>query len=86
MKSGAISLRKAAAKRLPIATSTPSHDGFSCWRRILASDVPGMKTSVAAGAALPVGNYVLIYRVAGSDVQVLRVVHGRRNLPALFGQ
>jgi toxin ParE1/3/4 len=31
-----------------------------------------------------VGDYVIVYRVVGRDVQVLRVVHGRRDLAALF--
>jgi toxin ParE1/3/4 len=32
-----------------------------------------------------VGKYVIIYRVQDEDVIVLRVVHGSRNLKALFG-
>jgi toxin ParE1/3/4 len=36
--------------------------------------------------SFPVGDYVIVYRIIGADVQVLRVVHGRRDLPALFGQ
>ncbi|HEY3846175.1 MAG TPA: type II toxin-antitoxin system RelE/ParE family toxin [Acetobacteraceae bacterium] len=36
--------------------------------------------------SFPVGEYIIIYRVVGADVRVLRVVHGRRNLAALFGR
>ncbi len=32
----------------------------------------------------PVGRYVILYRVDGNDAQILRVVHGRRDLEALF--
>ena len=38
---------------------------------------PGLRTS-------PVGQYVLIYRVEGPDVTILRVLHGMRDLPALL--
>jgi hypothetical protein len=27
-----------------------------------------------------------VYRVVGADVQILRMVHSRRNLAALFGR
>jgi plasmid stabilization system protein ParE len=32
-----------------------------------------------------VGNYVIVYEAKGGDVSVLRIVHGRRYLAALFG-
>jgi toxin ParE1/3/4 len=32
----------------------------------------------------PVGEFVIVYSVEGSDVSILRVVHGRRNLERLF--
>ncbi len=35
--------------------------------------------------SFPVGEYVVVYRVRGEDVVILRVVHGRRDLAALFG-
>ena len=35
--------------------------------------------------SFPVGEYVIVYCVEGSDVFVLRVVHGRRDLEMLFG-
>jgi toxin ParE1/3/4 len=36
--------------------------------------------------SLAVGEYVIIYRVESTDVLILRVVHGRRDLEALFGR
>lgn len=33
-----------------------------------------------------VGEYVIVYRVEGKDVRILRVVHGRRDLEAIFGR
>jgi toxin ParE1/3/4 len=39
---------------------------------------PGMRS-------FPCGNYVIIYDIDGEDVRMLRVVHGRRNIIALFG-
>ena len=33
-----------------------------------------------------VGEYVILYSVDGQDVSILRVVHGRRDLEALFGK
>ena len=35
--------------------------------------------------SLAVGEYVIVYCVENEDVLVLRVVHGRRQLEALFG-
>jgi toxin ParE1/3/4 len=35
--------------------------------------------------SFPVGEYVIIYCVEKGDVLILRVVHGRRDLEALFG-
>ncbi|GGA56189.1 plasmid stabilization protein [Edaphobacter acidisoli] len=35
--------------------------------------------------SFPVGEYVIIYAVEEQDVLILRVVHGRRDLEALFG-
>jgi toxin ParE1/3/4 len=32
-----------------------------------------------------VGDCIIVYRIVGNDVQFLRIVHGRRNLGALFG-
>jgi toxin ParE1/3/4 len=36
--------------------------------------------------SFPVGEYLIIYRIEDMDVVILRVVHGRRNISALFGQ
>jgi toxin ParE1/3/4 len=33
----------------------------------------------------PVGNYLIFYRIAGTDVRILRVLHGRRDLGAALG-
>jgi toxin ParE1/3/4 len=35
--------------------------------------------------SFPVGDYVIVYRVEGEDVWILRVAHGRRDIEALFG-
>ena len=41
---------------------------------------PGYRT-------FPVGDYVVIYRVAGDDeVLILRIIRGSRDIPALFGK
>ncbi|MGD0796862.1 MAG: type II toxin-antitoxin system RelE/ParE family toxin [Acidobacteriaceae bacterium] len=34
--------------------------------------------------SFPVGEYVIVYSVEGPSVSILRVVHGRRDLEALF--
>jgi toxin ParE1/3/4 len=39
---------------------------------------------LAGVRGFPVGNYVIVYEVHGEDVRILRVVHGRRDLTALF--
>jgi toxin ParE1/3/4 len=33
----------------------------------------------------PVGEYLIVYCIEESDVLILRIVHGRRDLGALFG-
>jgi toxin ParE1/3/4 len=35
--------------------------------------------------SLAIGDYVIVYCVDGEDALILRVVHGRRDLEALFG-
>lgn len=40
---------------------------------------PGLRT-------FPVGEYVIVYRMEGDDVVILRVLHGSRNIIALFGR
>ena len=40
---------------------------------------PGSRTA-------SVGEYVIVYCVSGRDVSILRVVHGKRDLEALFGR
>lgn len=32
-----------------------------------------------------VGDHVIIYRLSGADIDIIRVVHGRRDISALFG-
>ena len=34
--------------------------------------------------SLPVGNYVIFYRPIPDGIQVIRVLHGTRDIPALF--
>jgi toxin ParE1/3/4 len=35
--------------------------------------------------SFPVGEYVIIYRILDGDVLILRVLHGSRDIEALFG-
>lgn len=35
--------------------------------------------------SFPVGEYVVIYRIQSGDVLILRVLHGSRDIEALFG-
>ena len=34
---------------------------------------------------LPVGNYVIFYRLVPEGIQVIRVLHGARDIPEVFG-
>jgi len=36
--------------------------------------------------SFPVGQYVIVYRVDGIDVLILHVMHGRRDIQAMFGR
>lgn len=40
----------------------------------------------AGSRTFPVGEYVILYSLEGQNVLILRVVHGRRDLAALFGE
>jgi toxin ParE1/3/4 len=40
----------------------------------------------AGSRSFAVGEYVIVYCIEGADVLILRVVHGRRDLEALFDQ
>jgi len=40
----------------------------------------------AGSRSFTVSDYVILYRVEGKDVWILRVVHGRRDLEALLGR
>lgn len=43
------------------------------------------RPDLAAGLrSLPVGNYVIFYRPMDDGIQVIRVLHGARDLPPLF--
>jgi toxin ParE1/3/4 len=59
-------------------------------RILLLSSYPylGRDRSADLGIAvrsLSVGKYVIVYRLTSNGVRVLRVVHGKRDLEALFG-
>ena len=49
-------------------------------------DEPAMKIFGTGSRSVAVGEYVIVYCVEGHDVSILRVVHGRRDLEALFGK
>lgn len=36
--------------------------------------------------SFPADRYLIVYRVRGRDVLILRVIHGSRDIPALFGR
>ena len=47
----------------------------------------GRDEDLGAGSrSFAVGEYVIVYCIEGADVLILRVVHGRRDLEALFDQ
>jgi toxin ParE1/3/4 len=90
--SGATSSPRAAAKPSPIAKSTTADrqiDNITARFHLIAEHPkvgrtrdedlgPGTRSFVA-------GDYVIVYDIDGNDVRMLRVVHVRRDLAALFG-
>lgn len=54
----------------------------------LLSAFPEMGTArddlVAGFRHLPVGEYLVLYRILTKEVEIVRVVHGRRDLRGLF--
>lgn len=44
-----------------------------------------LRPDIAADARfLPIGNYVVLYRLDGQTVEIVRVVHGARDVTSLF--
>lgn len=35
--------------------------------------------------SFPVGNYLIFYRIGRPGVRIMSIIHGRRDLPTLFG-
>jgi toxin ParE1/3/4 len=63
-------------------------DAIDDYCRLLA-DFPemGRKRDELAPSlrSYPVGNYVIFYRVESKGIQIIRVLHGARDLPGFFG-
>ena len=53
------------------------------------ADMPGTGRSRADLGpdlrSVPLGNYLIVYRPIAGGIEVVRVLHGRRNIAALFG-
>ncbi len=44
------------------------------------------RDELAAGIrSFPTGNYIVLYRVVGENVEIVRVLHGRRDIERAFG-
>ena len=52
--------------------------GFPYAGRVRNDLRPGLRS-------FPVGDYVIFYRIAGEDVHILHVVHGRRDIETPMG-
>lgn len=46
---------------------------------------PGRENLAPCLRMAPMGNYAIFFRVLGDAVRIERVLHGARDLPALFG-
>lgn len=47
---------------------------------------PGREDLAPGLRMAPMGRYVVFFRVPGGTVRIERVLHGARDLPAIFGQ
>jgi len=56
----------------------------------MIAEMPGMgpeRPELAPGLrSLPQGNYIIFYRPAAHGIDVARIIHGKRNLPRIFGK
>jgi hypothetical protein len=75
---------KAAASKEPTVSLIRSGIGSYYFPGIRTSDVLAMMTWVGF-RSFPVEEYLVVYCIEDRDVLILRVVHGRRDLEALFG-
>jgi len=75
-----------------IASASPFHadrflDLLDSKMRLLA-DAPGigrLRAELSPSLrGLPVGHYLIFYRQAGTGIEVVRVLHGARDIEALF--
>jgi toxin ParE1/3/4 len=63
-------------------------DGFDARCKALAQmpELGRKRSDLAPGLrGLPIGNYVIFYRLIPDGIQVLRVLHGARDIPTLLG-
>src|SRR5947209_1858440 len=55
---------------------------------LLLSEQPGIGRNrsdlMANLRGFPVGSYIIFYRAVGSGIQIVRVLHGARDIPELF--
>ena len=55
----------------------------------LLADAPGMGRArpelLSNLRSFPLGSYLLFYRPSDNGIEVVRVLHGARDIPALFG-
>ncbi len=71
-----------------VATEGASVDSITSRFFLLASHphLGRCRDDLGVGSrSFAVGEYVIVYWVENSDVLILRVVHGRRDLETLFG-
>ncbi len=57
----------------------------ACWTLAKTPTMAPLREELAPGLrAWPVGNYIIFYRKAPDGIEVVRVVHGARDLGKLF--
>jgi len=68
-----------------VANSTIQAIGRKC---LDCAEMPGIgrrREDLSPGLrSISQGNYLIFYRVAGDDIQIVRVLHGARDLPNQF--
>ncbi|MEA1649175.1 type II toxin-antitoxin system RelE/ParE family toxin [Nitrospirillum sp. BR 11164] len=57
----------------------------ACWRLAAYPGMGPARPDLAPGLRYTVvGAYLILYRIAGPNIEVVRVIHGARHLPDIF--
>jgi len=71
------------ASRMRMHSSTNCTGRFNCWPASLGQG--GRREELAPGIqSFPLGHYIIFYRAVASAIEIVRVLHGARDIENIF--